>query len=95
MTESFPTKVGEDIKRWRERWGHTQKDAAAFIGTTPQFLNDIEHGRRELTDKRILSCPQSELRGVLVDARVRELRHRISWLKAQRDDKGAVPHAAE
>lgn len=80
--------IGEAIKAWRRRWGHTQREAADFLRVSAAFLNDIEQDRRNLSDGKVTACPFGELRAALVDARVKELEERIAWLKAQRGDNG-------
>jgi transcriptional regulator with XRE-family HTH domain len=72
--------MGEAIKRYRQRWGLLQQDVAAMLGVTPQFLSRIEQGRADLTDKRI-KANQSDIRLVLVNARIAEYRQRIKELQ--------------
>lgn len=51
-TRSIPASVssaelGDQIRRWRQREGLSQREAAKFLGITQAYLSDIEKGKKQ------------------------------------------------
>lgn len=42
-------RVGDEVRRLRERKGMTLRQLAAMVGLSAPFLSDVEHGRRRLS----------------------------------------------
>jgi hypothetical protein len=58
-----------------------QREVAERIGVTPQYLSDIERGRRELLDKYVESLPGPVRHAVAVEM-VAQHNERGRWLEA-------------
>ncbi len=50
-------KVADALRRSRISAGLTQRQVAEMLGITPQFMSDIEQGRRALGEKYISKLP--------------------------------------
>jgi transcriptional regulator with XRE-family HTH domain len=66
------SRVTETLRNARIAAHVSQRELAERIGLTPQFLSDIERGRRELPVQRIVDLPDS-IRGAVVRAALEEL----------------------
>jgi transcriptional regulator with XRE-family HTH domain len=56
----------------RRAAGIKQRDLAAAIGISPQYLSDLENGRREVPGPLLAKLPQP-IRAPIVRARIAEL----------------------
>jgi transcriptional regulator with XRE-family HTH domain len=63
------------------------KELAAALGIVPQYLHDIENGRRRLSDNRALLLPAS-IRVPVVEAIKAELLKRIERLSEIKNELG-------
>jgi transcriptional regulator with XRE-family HTH domain len=50
---------GDALRQARDAARITQRDLATLMDITPAYLNDIEHGRRELLEKYVDKLPQN------------------------------------
>jgi transcriptional regulator with XRE-family HTH domain len=68
------------LKSYRINQGITARALAHALEMSPQFLCDIELGKRNLTDERILKLPPGLLRNTLLQARASEYQYRAQKL---------------
>jgi transcriptional regulator with XRE-family HTH domain len=68
------------LRRSRKALSISQRDLARTIGITPQYMGDIEFGRRSFPARRIEMLPL-KIRRAFVTATVDELRARIAELE--------------
>lgn len=54
MTVTFNLTLGSLVGTYRLNRGLSQKDLAVLLGISAQYLNDIEHDRREPTGDKLL-----------------------------------------
>jgi transcriptional regulator with XRE-family HTH domain len=47
-------RVGEELRRLREKRGITLRAFAEKLGVSAPFVSDVEHGRRHLTAERLM-----------------------------------------
>lgn len=47
------SRAGQEIRRVRESRGKSLRELARELGVSPQFLSDIEHGRRKVTRRLV------------------------------------------
>jgi DNA-binding XRE family transcriptional regulator len=74
------SKVTDALKNARVSAGMTQRELAAVLGITPQFVNDIEHGRRELGEQHYIKLPIG-IRRAVVTADIEEMDERRKKLR--------------
>jgi transcriptional regulator with XRE-family HTH domain len=65
----------------------TQQDVAGALGVSQAFINDIEHGRRELGEKHYAKLPAT-IREAVIAAAKADLRDRIKRLDRIGKDPG-------
>lgn len=70
------------IREWRKAAGVSQTALADMLRITASSANDLEHGRRNLTDHRIIACTNEDLRHALIVARSKEFRARVDAMYA-------------
>jgi transcriptional regulator with XRE-family HTH domain len=68
------------LKNARISANMTQRDLAAALGLTPQFINDVEHGRRELGEQHYIRLPIG-IRRAVVTADIEEMNERRKKLR--------------
>ena len=64
-------KIGEALRHARQSAGFTQTHVAGLLGVSPQYLNDVEHDRRPLSEKHLPALPGS-VRAAVAAAMVSE-----------------------
>jgi transcriptional regulator with XRE-family HTH domain len=84
------SRVNEALREARIAAGLSQNDIARALGVSQPFVNDIEHGRRELGEKHYEKLPQP-IRAAVMKAVVADLQERLAkarQLMRSRDDGG-------
>ncbi len=82
------SRVTDALKAARQKAGLSQRQFAEAIGLSPAFINDLEHGRRELGEKHYEKLPQP-IRAAVMKAVVADLQERLArarQLMRSRDD---------
>jgi transcriptional regulator with XRE-family HTH domain len=74
--------VGSVLRAQRQKVRLTQRELAGMLDLTPQFLNQIELGRRPLPQRLYEKLPV-EIRAAVVKAAIDELRGQADRLRAQ------------
>lgn len=74
--------VAAAVREVRQKCDISQTNLARTLGVSTSFINDVERGRRDLTDQRIIGCIWAPVREALIAARIIEYRERIAWLTA-------------
>jgi transcriptional regulator with XRE-family HTH domain len=74
------SKVTETLRKARIAANVSQRELAELIGLTPQFLSDIERGRREFPVQRLADLP-NPIRTAVVKAALEELDEK--WCRAR------------
>lgn len=75
------TTVSETLRAARDEAGMRQADLARALGVSPQFVSDVEHGRRNLPLRHYSRLPLTILKAV-VQTRRAELSAEMSELAA-------------
>jgi transcriptional regulator with XRE-family HTH domain len=70
-------KVADALRNSRISAGLTQRQVAEMLGVTPQFMSDIEQGRRALGEKYLSMLPD-DMRRIVARAMVSEHETAIS-----------------
>jgi DNA-binding XRE family transcriptional regulator len=73
--------VAAALKGARVKAGMTQATVARALGLSQPFVNDIEHGRRELGEQHYENLPEA-IRTPVVKAALADLRERMNKLRA-------------
>jgi transcriptional regulator with XRE-family HTH domain len=71
------SRVSEAFREARIAAGMTQARLAQALGVSQPFVNDIEHGRRELGEKHYEKLPQP-IRAAVMKTVVADLRERLA-----------------
>jgi transcriptional regulator with XRE-family HTH domain len=69
--------VADALRNSRVSAGLTQRQVAEMLGVTPQFMSDIEQGRRALGEKYLSKLPDG-MRRIVATAMVSEHETAIS-----------------
>jgi transcriptional regulator with XRE-family HTH domain len=69
--------VTDALKAARQQAGLSQRQLAEVLGLSPAFINDIEHGRRELGERHYEKLPQP-IRAAVMKAVVTDLQERTA-----------------
>ncbi len=75
------SRITDALRDARRKAGLTQRDLAETLGLSPQFMNDVELGRRELPERHYHALP-GPIRHAVVAAAIAELVDRIERLRA-------------
>jgi len=78
-----PMKVADALRKSRVSAGLTQRQVAEMLGVTPQFMSDIEQGRRALGEKYLHKLPDA-IRASVISAMVNEHKSAIARIYAAR-----------
>jgi predicted transcriptional regulator len=77
------SKVTDALRSARKEAGIRQRALASMLGITPQFLADIERGRRELMRRHYANLPD-QIRRKVIAAAIDEYRDAIAELRKMR-----------
>ncbi len=75
------SQITDALRDARRKAGLTQRDLAETLGLSPQFMNDVELGRRELPERHYPALP-GPIRHAVVAAAIAELVDKIERLRA-------------
>ena len=69
--------VTDALKAARQQAGLSQRQLAEVLGLSPAFINDIEHGRRQLGEQHYAKLPEPIRTAVFNAAIIESRRHTL------------------
>lgn len=77
--------VAEAMRTMRRQAGLSQAEVGALLGVSPQFVSQIEAGRKRLSEARLRRLPDSMRSSVVLaaiveyDQAIKDLRRMLPW----------------